>query len=207
MLRPTRIPLFPLDVVLLPAMALPLHIFEPRYRVMIARCLDAKLEFGMILAANNNVATMGCTAEIVRKIRDYPDGRLDIATEGRAVFRLAELLDEKDYYEGVVEYVTDDPSNLDAGKQARLVAAFEQAHEFLFGQPWMQGPSEDEATLAYRMAALLPIELEKRQALLESRSESHRRDLVLDWINGLLPKLSERERARKRAGGNGHSLN
>jgi len=207
MLRPTRIPLFPLDVVLLPAMALPLHIFEPRYRVMIARCLDEKIEFGMILAANNNIATMGCTAEIIRKIRDYPDGRLDITTEGRAVFRLTELLDEKDYYEGLVEYVTDEPSSLDAGKRARLVAAFKQCHELLFGQPWMQGPSEDEATLAYRMAALLPIELEKRQALLESRSESHRREMVHGWIDALLPKLSERERARKRAGGNGHALN
>jgi Lon protease-like protein len=207
MLRPTRIPLFPLDVVLLPAMALPLHIFEPRYRLMIARCLQEKLEFGMILAANNNIATIGCTAEIVRKIRDYPDGRLDIATEGRAIFRLTELLDEKNYYEGVVEYVIDEPSGLDGSKRARLVAAFEQAHEFLFGQPWMQGPSEDEATLAYRMAALLPTELEKRQALLESRSESHRRYLVLGWINALLPKLSDREQARKRAGGNGHALN
>lgn len=207
MLRPTRIPLFPLDVVLLPAMALPLHIFEPRYRLMIARCLDEKLEFGMILAANNNIATMGCTAEIIRKIRDYPDGRLDITTEGRAVFRLTELLDEKEYYEGLVEYVADEPSSLDAGKRARLVASFEQCHEFLFGQPWMPGPSEDEATLAYRMAALLPVELEKRQALLESRSESRRRDMVHGWIDALLPKLTERERSRKRAGGNGHALN
>jgi Lon protease-like protein len=206
-LRPTRIPLFPLDVVLLPAMALPLHIFEPRYRLMIARCLDEKLEFGMILATNNNIASMGCTAEIVRKIRDYPDGRLDIATEGRAVFQLTELLDEKEYYEGVVEYLADQPSGLDAEKRFRLTAAFGQCHEFLFGQPWLQGPSEDEATLSYRMAALLPVEIEKRQALLESRSESHRRDLVLGWIEGLLPKLSQREQARKRAGGNGHALN
>ncbi|HTX13952.1 MAG TPA: LON peptidase substrate-binding domain-containing protein [Candidatus Baltobacteraceae bacterium] len=199
--------MFPLDVVLLPAMALPLHIFEPRYRVMIARCIDEKLEFGMILATNNNIASTGCTAEIVRKIRDYPDGRLDIATEGRAVFQLTELLDEKEYYEGRVEYVADKPSSLDPAKQSRLVALFGQCHEFLFGQPWLQGPSEDDATLSYRMAALLPIDLEKRQALLESRSESHRRDLVLDWINGLLPKLSQREQARKRAGGNGHALN
>jgi Lon protease-like protein len=205
--RPTRIPLFPLDVVLLPGMSLPLHIFEPRYRLMIARCLDEKIEFGMILAANNNVATMGCTAEIVRRIRDYPDGRLDIAAEGRAVFRLTELLDEKQYYEGLVEYVTDEESTLDKAKRSRLVAEFEKCHEFLFGQAWMPGPHEDEATLAYRMAALLPIELEKRQALLESRSESQRRDMVAEWIQLLLPKLSERERARKRAGGNGHALN
>ncbi|HEX4002356.1 MAG TPA: LON peptidase substrate-binding domain-containing protein [Candidatus Acidoferrales bacterium] len=207
MLRPNRIPLFPLDVVLLPAMALPLHIFEPRYRLMIARCLDEKIEFGMILAANNNIATVGCTAQIVRTIREYPDGRLDIATEGRAVFRLAELLDEKEYYEGLVEYVADAPSTLDSAKWTALVAEFEQCHQFLFGQSWLQGPSEDESTLAYRMAALLPVEIEKRQALLESRSEGERRDMVRGWIQALLPKLSDRERARKRAGGNGHALN
>jgi len=188
-------------------MALPLHIFEPRYRLMIARCLDEQLEFGMILAANNNIASMGCTAQILRKIRDYPDGRLDIATEGRAVFRLTELLDEKEYYEGLVEYVADVPSSPNAARRAELVAEFDRCHQFLFGQPWLQGPNEDESTLAYRMAALLPIEVERRQSLLESRSESARRDMVLGWIQKLLPKLSDRERARKRAGGNGHALN
>jgi Lon protease-like protein len=88
MQRPNRIPLFPLDVVLLPTMPLPLHIFEPRYKAMIRRCLDEQIEFGMILAADKAVATVGCTAEIVRKIRDYEDGRSDILTEGRAVFHL-----------------------------------------------------------------------------------------------------------------------
>jgi len=190
--------------VLLPGMALPLHIFEPRYKLMIGRCLEEKIEFGMILASNNSLAATGCTAEIVRKIRDYPDGRMDIATEGRAVFRLNELLDERDYYEGLVEYVDDDPGRTDSAKRTRLVEAFEKCHELLFGQPWAQGRGDAENTMAYRMAALLPIELEKRQTLLESRSEAHRRELVLGWMNELLPKLSERERARNRAGGNGH---
>ena len=54
----------------------------------------------MILAANQSVAAVGCTAEIVQKIREYPDGRMDILTKGRAVFHLSELLDEKEYYEG-----------------------------------------------------------------------------------------------------------
>ena len=55
-------------------MQLPLHIFEPRYKLMISRCLEEKIEFGLILAADNAVATMGCTAEILRKTKDYPDG-------------------------------------------------------------------------------------------------------------------------------------
>jgi len=204
--RPNRIPLFPLDVVLLPAMPLPLHIFEPRYKVMVARCLTESLEFGMLLAANNSMVSVGCTAEITQKTRDYPDGRMDILTSGRAVFRLAELLDEKEYYEGAVEYLADDPPLVDPEKEKQLVSVFEQCHLMLFGRAWMDMPGE-AATLAYRMAALLPMDLAKRQALLEMRSERARRDAVLEWLNGFLPRLATQQQALKRASGNGHTLN
>src|ERR1700691_2076943 len=98
--KPTLIPLFPLDVVLLPSMTLPLHIFEPRYKIMIGLCLREKVEFGMVLAANQSMAGVGCTAEIIRKVKEYPDGRVDIVVEGRSVFRLVELVEEKEYYQG-----------------------------------------------------------------------------------------------------------
>jgi Lon protease-like protein len=207
MARPSRIPLFPLDVVLLPSMHLPLHIFEPRYKIMIARCLDEKIEFGMILAQDKAVATMGCTAEVVQKLNEYPDGRTDIAVEGRAIFKLSELIDEKEYYEGLVEYVEDDPFFLQTEKDSEIVGTFEKCHALLFGRPWVDAARNEQATLSYHMAPLLPLELEKRQALLESRSEEHRRGLVLQWMNEFLPQLEERQRARHRAGSNGHALN
>ena len=83
----SRIPLFPLDAVLYPGATLPLHIFEPRYKLMIRHCLRDNCEFGVILAGEKGVATVGCTAAITRKMKDYPDGRMDILTQGRAVFR------------------------------------------------------------------------------------------------------------------------
>src|SRR5277367_2846298 len=207
MQRPNRIPLFPLDVVLMPGAELPLHIFEPRYKVMIARCLEEKLEFGMILAANQAVAGVGCTAEIVRKLRDYPDGRIDILTRGRAVFHLTDLLDEKEYYEGTVEYVADMVPSHDLEQEAQLVQIFERCHALLFSRPWMNSAEHEPETLAYRMAALLPIELEKRQALLEMRSQHERREFVLRWMESFLPTLVALQRRRARAGGNGHTLN
>ncbi len=207
MQRPNRIPLFPLDVVLMPGAELPLHIFEPRYKVMIARCLDEKLEFGMILAANQAVAGVGCTAEIVKKIRNYPDGRMDILTKGRAVFHLTDLLDEKQYYEGTVEYIADTVPCHDAERSAQLVQTFEKCHALLFARPWMDPAGNEPATLAYRMAALLPMELEKRQALLEMRSQHERREFVLRWMERFLPMLIAQQRARQHAGGNGHTLN
>ncbi len=204
MQRPNRIPLFPLDVVLLPAMLLPLHIFEPRYKLMTRRCLDEKLEFGMILAAERALATVGCTAEIVSKVRDYDDGRSDIIVEGRAVFSLTQLLDEREYYEGVIEYVKDEPSELGAEKESQLLALFEQCHALHFGRPWARTTADDAATLAYRMAELLPIELTQKQSLLEMRSEKSRREFLLGWMNAFLPRLAERQHGRQRAGGNGH---
>lgn len=207
MTRHNRIPLFPLDVVLLPGAQLPLHIFEPRYKTMIAKCLDERVEFGMILASDGAVATVGCTAEITQKMKVYPDGRMDILTEGRAVFQLKELLDEKEYYEGNVEYVADSPFHADAERETRLVESFDKCHALLFGRAWRDAAPSDASILSYRMAALLPMELEKRQALLEMRLESDRRETVLGWLDSFLPKLAERQRARKRAGGNGHALN
>ena len=205
--RPARIPLFPLDVVLLPRMQFPLHIFEPRYKLMISRCLEEKIEFGMILAANNNVATMGCTAEILRKTKDYSDGRMDIATEGRAVFRLVDLLHEKEYYEGIVEYVDVQLGSLDPATERQIVVAFEQSQVLLFGRPWTDPAPNEPATLAYRMAAMVPMELEKRQSLLQAKTEQERREIVLEWMQAFVPKLAEQQSARRRAGGNGHPLN
>jgi len=205
--RPTRIPLFPLDTVLLPGMQMPLHIFEPRYKTMIGRCLDEKIEFGLILAASKAIATLGCTAEITQRMKDYPDGRIDILTEGRAVFRLTELIDEKPYYEGLVEYVDDEPWAADAKSSAKLIEAFEQCHVLLFGRAWVDAGSTTSAILSYQMAGTLPIEVAKRQALLEMRSEGDRRAVVERWMTDFLPKLIQVQQAKKRAGGNGHGLN
>src|SRR5271166_3919001 len=107
-MRPTRIPLFPLDLVLFPGMPLPLHIFEQRYRIMIARCVKENLEMGIILAAETGIAKIGCTAEIVEQLKQYPDGRSDILCEGRALFRVVEVLNENDYQEAVAEYLPED---------------------------------------------------------------------------------------------------
>ena len=207
MTRATRIPLFPLDVVLLPGMRLPLHIFEPRYKQMIGLCLREQLEFGLILAATKAIATLGCTAAILEKTKDYPDGRMDILTEGRVVFRLNELIDEKEYYEGDVEYVDDEPFAPDPKLEARLIEAFHQSYALISGRQPVLDAEGEPATLSYRVAAQLPMELAKRQALLEMRSESDRRKLVLGWITEILPKLMETRRLRQRAGGNGHGPN
>ncbi len=91
----TEIPIFPLRSVLCPGVALPLHIFEERYRLMIGRCIERGEPFGVVLlregaevgALHGEVAAVGTTAAI-RRAGAYPDGRLDILTVGQQRFRL-----------------------------------------------------------------------------------------------------------------------
>jgi Lon protease-like protein len=206
-MRPTRIPLFPLEVVLFPGMPLPLHIFEQRYRIMIARCLDDKLEVGIILAAEAGLVTVGCTAEIVEKLKVYPDGRLDILCEGRVLFRAMEIVNDREYQEVVADYLPEDVLPQDPQKEANLIEQFQVCHALVFGQPWIVSSRDEEVSLAFQMAARLPLELEMKQKLLELREESARRDFLLLKINELMPQLAQRQRMRQIAGGNGHGLN
>jgi Lon protease-like protein len=206
-MKPTRIPIFPLDVVLFPGMSLPLHIFEPRYKQMIAMCLSENIEFGMILASEKGITTVGCTAEIIQKLKEYPDGRMDILTEGRTVFALVELLNEKPYHEGLVEYLPEDATPQDAVKDANLTQLFDQCHAAMFGRSWPGSQRDSGTPLAYQMAARLPLPLEEKQALLEMRAKSDRRDFLLRRMADLLPQLAHRQQVRRSAGGNGHGLN
>ena len=76
------LPLFPLEVVLLPGTPLPLHIFEPRYKEMIGECLANDAPFGVVRALEEGIAEVGCTAEIITVTKEYPDGRMDLICRG-----------------------------------------------------------------------------------------------------------------------------
>src|SRR5271163_971236 len=100
-----RIPLFPLELVLFPGELLPLHIFEPRYKEMIRDCTEKKQPFAVVLAAEEGMAEVACTAEILEIAKTYDTGELDIITIGRRVCRILEVVEERSYYEADAEYV------------------------------------------------------------------------------------------------------
>ena len=103
----TTIPLFPLGVVLLPAMILPLHIFEERYKIMIGECLEQNSEFGIVYSDQKEIQKEGCTAKIVKVLKRYDDGRMDILTRGVSRFFIEGIIDDKPYLEARVAYFDD----------------------------------------------------------------------------------------------------
>jgi len=202
-----RLPLFPLNVVLLPGADLPLHIFEPRYRQMVRECLDAKLPFGILLALPNGVAGTGCTAEILEVTRRYPDGRYDILTVGRSPFRVVRLFEGEPLLRGEVDYLEDRPARSDARLGGELQELYETCHTLIFGDYPHDLPADPESETSYAIAARLPMDLLWKQRILELRSEAERRERLVAYLREWAPHLEKTTALRANAAGNGHGLN
>lgn len=110
-----ELPLFPLpEVVLFPAIPLPLHIFEFRYRIMMNTILESDSRFGVLMfdPTQGKVASVGCCAEVIQHQR-LPDDRMKMITLGQQRFRVLETVREKPYLVGLVEWIEDEPPQQD----------------------------------------------------------------------------------------------
>jgi uncharacterized protein len=196
------LPLFPLEVVLLPGTPLPLHIFEPRYKEMIGECLANETPFGVIRAMENGIADVGCTAEIITVTKEYPDGRLDLIAEGRKRFEVLEINEQRSFLQAEVLLVPDEPGS---AAQEERVRAIQLHLQILSLAGAVQDLSAaDQNQLSFYLAGSLPLDLDFKQKLLAMRSESERIRMVGDYLESILPKLKRVATTREKAGGNGH---
>jgi Lon protease-like protein len=196
------LPLFPLELVLLPGTPLPLHIFEPRYKEMIRECISAEAPFGVVRAFEEGIAEVGCTAEIITVTKEYPDGRMDLICEGRKRFEVIEVNRDRSFLQAEVLIVPDDP---EAAVQEERVKAVQLHLEILSLAGAVQDLSAaDQNQLSFYLAGSLPLDLDFKQKLLAMRSEAQRIQAVAAYLETILPQLKRAARARQTAGGNGH---
>lgn len=196
------LPLFPLEVVLLPGIPLPLHIFEPRYKEMIGECLSKNAQFGVVRAIEEGIAEIGCSAEIITVTKEYPDGRLDLITEGRKRFEVLEVNEERSFLRAEILWLPDEAESSAEAERAKAV----QLHlEILSMAGAVQDLSAaDQNQLSFYLAGSLPLDLDFKQKLLAMRSEPQRIQAVTEYLEKLLPRLRHSAKAREKAGGNGH---
>src|SRR3954454_2100675 len=101
--------LFPLPIVLVPTERIPLHIFEPRYRELIAECIEDGQEFGLVLATDDGaVHEIGTRAAVAQVLEVLDDGAMNIVVEGGDRFRLVDLTSGRSFTTGIVEPVGHD---------------------------------------------------------------------------------------------------
>jgi ATP-dependent Lon protease len=198
------IPLFPLNVVLMPGAPLPLHIFEERYKQMVNECLDSETEFGMILADESGTRRVGCTARIVKLVQRYEDGRLVILVEGSRRFELKNIFTGKPYYVGEVEYLEDEPEEDVTALAEECVALLERVIEAATEGSVGIEIEPPYRNLSFAIAGRIEFDLETRQQILELPTEKDRLRKVKELLTEAADKLERDRRAREIAETNGH---
>jgi len=182
-----EVPLFPLDVVLFPGMAVPLHVFEPRYREMMGVCLDSDLPFGVVLAlmehdSGHEVPTRVGTLARICDYERLPDGRYNLLATGTERFEILELQPGGSYLTALVSRLrditeADDQSQVAILARAARIALARYLHRMLklvgSGDCQIAIPT-DPVELSYLIGMCLTCEDAEKQHLLETRSVTDR---------------------------------
>ena len=207
---PSRITisLFPLGLVLLPQMPLPLHIFEERYKLMIGECLKKNKRFGIVYFNGTDIQAIGCTAIIQRVLKRYDDGRMDILAQGENRFEINEMYDNKPYLEAEVTIFDDKLEENSAVCQELAENGMNLLKQFA-GISGVQGEygfaeTMDFKSISFLIAGCEGFSYEEKQRFLEMSSTSER----LEKSVGSLAKIIERTKItaeiQKIIGGNGN---
>ncbi|HYR03169.1 MAG TPA: LON peptidase substrate-binding domain-containing protein [Syntrophobacteria bacterium] len=210
MRREARIPLFPLEVVLLPHISLPLHIFEERYKLMIGECLAEDREFGVVYFDGSEVKKVGCSAKITRVLKRYDDGKMDIVTRGEKRFLLRKLSDEKPYLQGEVTYFDDEGEEYteEIDRAAREgIQLLRRVYGFMRKELTLDEiPERDLQTLSFVIAGNQGFTLEEKQRLLEMTSTGERLVACVECLKEVLHRMKIGEQVKEIISGNGNLL-
>jgi Lon protease-like protein len=172
-----KLPLFPLHAVLFPEATMPLHVFEPRFREMVGRCLEHDEPFGVCLILEGEEVggsatphRIGTEAAVIACQR-YRDGRYDVVVQGRRRFEVLGLDRSRRFLQAQVRFLNEPMGNLDPGLAEAVARMFERflesaelAGQAIADETWK---AIDPEVLPYRIAAVLPIDDDAKQALLE----------------------------------------
>jgi Lon protease-like protein len=200
-----KIPLFPLEVVLFPEAALPLHIFEERYKEMVSVCLAEKTSFGVVCAQREGLAVVGCTAEIVRILEKYPDGRMDILCQGAKRFEIENLDNTRSFLQAEVDFFGDEGLPATRAMREECTALHFEVQELMGGEKSHRAFDLNEP-IAFRVAWASPSDLGFRIELLALRSDAERTERLIAFYNAMLPKLRRGVQASIAVARNGHVM-
>ena len=192
---PSRLPIFPLpNVVLFPRVFLPLHIFEPRYREMVADAVDGDRLIGMVLLRdgwqqhpdpNPPVFTVGCAGRITH-FESLPDGRYNIVLRGVERFRVRDEDHSRSYRIATVDPFADtavaDPDRLRDGRRRLEALLARQSNENGHAATPRIPCEMADAELVNALSQYLELAPIEKQALLERPSPCDRCAALIDLL-------------------------
>ena len=175
-----KLPLFPLNIVVLPFEVVPLHIFEPRYKKMVKNSIAQAEPFGIVFKDNRNIDTMGCAVEITKVIKTYTSGEYDIVVTGKKRFKIMNRTKNGDLWIGHVKFFQDQKvgdNNLFKELQDEYLRVL-----LKFGiEDNMELHLNKKLSFEFVKGILLPIPIKKK--LLELANEKDRLSFIKNLFN------------------------
>ncbi|MBL7745849.1 MAG: LON peptidase substrate-binding domain-containing protein [Chitinophagaceae bacterium] len=201
------IPIFPLGIVVYPGEDLNLHIFEPRYKQLIAECHATKKPFGIPVAINDKMKDHGTLVEIVELSKVHDSGEMDIKTKGTRIFRILEVIKEvpdKLYSGAIVTY----PQNYEQGSadiMRSILMGIKELHQLLkVTKDFKKG---DGVLNSYDVAHHIGLSLEEEYELLGLFHERQRQEYLRLHLAKVIPMLAGMEQLKEKIKLNGHFKN
>jgi len=196
--------MFPLGTVLFPGVAIPLHVFEPRYRALTRHCLDGDGRFGVVLIERGSEVgggdvrlSVGTCARIV-EAAELPDGRWLLMVVGVERVGVERWLPDDPYPQAEVTVLADAPPGADAVEQRAAVERLLRkalALKAELGEPAAAATVDldsDPAVAAYQAAALAPLGALDHQLLLEQDGPDRRLQLLVAALTDEVSVLAQR---------------
>ena len=212
----TQLPLFPLRIVLFPHALLPLHIFEPRYRQLLADLTGLPAErrrFGILPPGDSaelpEPGTVGCAARL-RGAQRLPDGRANVVVSGERRFSFrAAIPAPTPYHQGLVDWFDDEPdvqipSEADTALLHHLGERYVRAQHALQDRAIDVDLPREAPALSFAIAAFLEWDLGALQHFREIRSAAVRVTRLLAALPTLVASTALRAATHTRAQSNGH---
>ena len=204
------IPLFPLPLVVFPEQALPLHIFEPRYRQMLADVRAAQdlgevAPIGICLGEDSDVsAPVGCAVLLEKVLNEYGDGRADIICVGYQRFTVGEISRERSYLMVEASFIEDEEEPLDVALLQRAQQGYTRLLELAQEESGDRFESVVPQT-AFQIAQSAALPIEGKQEMLQMTRENERLLFLCSHFDELIPNLESRRAERVKIQSNGHS--
>jgi Lon protease-like protein len=205
MFRPdsgTLLPLFPLQLVAFPGSAVPLHIFEGRYKEMVSEAEATGSEFGIVLLKDGGIVNAGCTVMVETVLERYPDGRFDVITRGQRRFSIVSINEDLAYLRGEVQFFQDTDWS---GSSSALRDRAMEAYRVIRGAQTYdehEEPDPADPQLSFQLASVVA-DLDFQNMILRSRSESERLEQFIAIVEPYLEKKQYKVKMQKVAGQNG----
>ena len=201
------LPLFALPCVVFPDEAVPFHIYEERYRLMVGDLLVQRQagkhpRFGVTCVDGEVIFQTGCAVVIERVLEEYPDGRYDVLTRGVMRYRMVDIERSGPYPIATVQYFDDSvpPETMLVG---RAVSLHMKLSELSRGHPTTPDFSPDQP-VSFALAHNAGLDLAQRQSLLEMRSEKERLEFLIDYYQTVIPHIQKRRDIQERIQANGN---